>query len=124
MSIVVAGFLFVQGPSWSSVCTIDGSHLRPRGMEMVQLTGATIRNVSRGVIGARCCSHSWRAGFLIVGVPGADPGFRFAVLGIIQIGPAILFLLLSFGADVHADALPCSRLTWSRLTARQSPSQS
>ena len=95
MSIVVAGFLFCPGPKLVELfARLMDRVLRPRGMEMVQLTGATIRNVSRGVIGvALLQSFLAGAGFLIAGVPGAGIlAFGSLVLGIIQIGPAILFL--------------------------------
>jgi predicted PurR-regulated permease PerM len=95
MSIVVAGFLFCPGPKLVELfAQLMDRILRPRGMEMVQLTGATIRNVSRGVIGvALLQSFLAGAGFLIAGVPGAGIlAFGSLVLGIIQIGPAILFL--------------------------------
>ena len=52
LSIVVAGFLFCPGPKLVDALAQVMEHiLRPRGREMVRLAGATIRNVSRGVIG-------------------------------------------------------------------------
>jgi predicted PurR-regulated permease PerM len=95
VSIIVAGFLFNPGPH-----LVDGlvqfmeRVFRPRGLEMVQLAGATIRNVSRGVIGiALLQSFLAGAGFLAAGVPGAGIlAFLSLLLGIVQIGPAIVFL--------------------------------
>jgi predicted PurR-regulated permease PerM len=95
LSIIVAGFLFCPGPKLVDVLAQIMDHiLKPRGTEMVQLAGATIRNVSRGVIGvALLQSFLAGAGFLMAGVPGAGIlAFASLVLGIVQIGPAILFL--------------------------------
>ena len=68
--------------------------LSHRGKELVQLAGATIRNVSRGVVGiALLQSLLAGAGFLAAGIPAAGMlAFVALLLGIVQIGPAILFL--------------------------------
>jgi predicted PurR-regulated permease PerM len=95
LSIVIAGFLFCPGPKLVHALAQIMEHvLRPRGTEMVQLAGATIRNVSRGVIGvALLQSLLAGAGFLVAGVPGAGVlAFASLVLAIVQIGPTILFL--------------------------------
>jgi len=61
---------------------------------MVHLAGATIRNVSRGVIGiALIQSLLGGVGFLAAGIPGAGIlAFASLFLGIVQIGPALVFL--------------------------------
>jgi predicted PurR-regulated permease PerM len=95
LSITVAGFLFTRGPQ-----LVDGLSsfldrvLSHRGRELVQLAGATIRNVSRGVIGIAFLQAILAgAGFVAAGVPA--PGvlaFLALLLGIVQIGPTILFV--------------------------------
>jgi predicted PurR-regulated permease PerM len=95
LSIIVAGFLFCPGPKLVNILAQVMEHiLRSRGKEMVQLAGATIRNVSRGVIGVALLQSFFAgAGFIVAGVPAAGLlSFATLVLGIIQIGPAILFL--------------------------------
>jgi predicted PurR-regulated permease PerM len=95
LSILIAGFLFCPGPKLVDALAQILEHvLRPRGTEMIQLAGATIRNVSRGVIGvAMLQSLLAGAGFLVGGVPGAGVlAFASLVLSIVQIGPTILFL--------------------------------
>lgn len=95
LSIILAGFLFCPGPKLVKVLArIMERVLNPRGTEMVELAGATIRNISRGVLGvALLQSFLGGIGFLVAGVPGAGI-FAFAslVLGILQIGPGVLFL--------------------------------
>jgi predicted PurR-regulated permease PerM len=95
VSIVIAGFLFTRGPQLADALSafLDRA-LSNRGREIVQLAGATIRNVSRGVVGIAFLQAILAgAGFIAAGVPA--PGvlaFVALLLGIIQIGPTILLV--------------------------------
>ena len=73
VSIIIAGLLFCPGPKLvERLAQIIDRILHPRGLEMVHLAGATIRNVSRGVIGiALLQSLLGGVGFLAAGIPGA-----------------------------------------------------
>lgn len=108
LSIIVAGFLFCPGPKLVKVLArIMERVLNPRGTEMVELAGATIRNISRGVLGvALLQSFLGGIGFLVAGVPGAGI-FAFAslVLGILQIGPGVLFLPILVWSWMTQEAL-------------------
>jgi predicted PurR-regulated permease PerM len=94
-AIVIAGFLFSPAPQ-----LVDGLGallrriLSEGGEEMVHLAGSTIRNVSRGVVGiALLQSLLAGLGFLVAGIPAAGfLGCVVLILGIIQIGPAILLI--------------------------------
>jgi predicted PurR-regulated permease PerM len=95
VAIVIAGFLFARGPQIADVLSVVvGRMLSLRGKELVQLAGATIRSVSRGVIGiALLQAFLGGAGFLVAGVPAAGVlAFVALLLGILQIGPSILFV--------------------------------
>ena len=95
VAIVIAGFLFTRGPSLVDVLgAFLNRVLSHRGKELVQLAGATIRNVSRGVVGiALLQSLLAGAGFLAAGIPAASAlAFVALLLSIVQIGPAVLFL--------------------------------
>jgi predicted PurR-regulated permease PerM len=95
VAIIIAGFLFTRGPMLVDVLsTFVSRTLSHRGKELVQLAGATIRNVSRGVVGiALLQSLLAGAGFLAAGIPAAGVlAFVALLLSIVQIGPAILFL--------------------------------
>jgi predicted PurR-regulated permease PerM len=95
VAIVIAGFLFTRGPRLVEVLgAFLNRALSHRGKELVQLAGATIRNVSRGVVGiALLQSLLAGAGFLAAGIPAAGVlAFVTLLLGIVQIGPSILFL--------------------------------
>src|SRR5207249_1497216 len=67
-----------------------------RGEEFVDLAGARIRNVSRGIIGiAMLQALLAGVGLLFAGVPAAGLfSFLVLVLGIIQIGPSVVLLPL------------------------------
>ena len=94
-SIVIAGFLFLPGPRFAAGVRAFASRIiAPRGAHFVDLAGATIRNVSRGVIGVALI-QALLAGLALVftGVPGAGlAAFAVLALGIVQIGAAPVLL--------------------------------
>jgi predicted PurR-regulated permease PerM len=95
VAIIIAGFLFGRGPQIADALSVAVERmLSLRGRELVQLAGAMIRSVSRGVIGiALLQAFLGGAGFLIAGVPAAGVfAFVALLLGILQIGPSILFV--------------------------------
>jgi len=93
VGIIVAGFLFAPAPSIVGAVKNFLRRLTPdRGEEFANLAGATIRAVSRGVIGISVLQALLAGiGLMIAGVPGASL-ITSAVLifGIIQIGPTII----------------------------------
>jgi predicted PurR-regulated permease PerM len=94
-AIVIAGFLFSPGPQLlGALRALLRRILSDRGEEMVQLAGGTIRNVSRGVVGIAVLQAVLAGlGFLAAGIPAAGfLGFVALVLGIVQIGPAVLII--------------------------------
>jgi predicted PurR-regulated permease PerM len=95
VSIMIAGFLFTRGPQLvDALSTFLSRALSRRGRELVELAGATIRSVSRGVIGISVLQALLAGGgFLAAGIPAAGVlAFVALLLGIIQIGPALLFV--------------------------------
>lgn len=93
VSVIIAGFLFSPGPllvaaTKTLALRIDSTH----GEEFVELSGATIRAVSRGVIGISLLQAVLGGiGMSLAGVPGTSLlTFAILVLGIIQIGPLII----------------------------------
>lgn len=95
VAIAISGFLFSRGPQLvDALSAFLGRVLSHRGRDLVQLAGATIRNVSRGVVGiALLQALLGGAGFLAAGIPAAGVlAFVALLLGIVQIGPGILFI--------------------------------
>lgn len=94
-SVVIAGFLFLPGPRLAAGARAFASRLvQPRGAHFVDLAGATIRNVSRGVVGVALL-QALLAGVILhlAGIPGAGMiAFGVLLLCIVQIGPAPILL--------------------------------
>ena len=95
IAIVVAGFMFNPGPQLvDALRAILRRILSDRGDELMQLAGATIRNVSQGVIGVALLQTALGGlGLVVADVPAAGfLTFVALLLAIIQIGPALVFL--------------------------------
>jgi predicted PurR-regulated permease PerM len=94
-SVVIAGFLFAPGPRLAAGARgFAGRLVAPRGALFVDLAGATIRNVSRGVIGVALL-QALLAGVILyaAGIAGAGLiAFGILLLCIVQIGPAPILL--------------------------------
>jgi predicted PurR-regulated permease PerM len=97
IAVVISGFLFIPGPSLiHSIKNVIGRVAAARGEEFIDLAGATIRNVSRGIIGIAVLQALLAGiGLLFAGVPAAGLfSFLVLVLGIIQVGPSVILLPL------------------------------
>jgi predicted PurR-regulated permease PerM len=97
VAAAISGFLLVPGPSLVQSMKNVSRHLTAaRGVEFVDLAGATIRNVSRGIIGVAALQTLLAGlGMLFVGIPAAGLfSFMILLLGIIQIGPTIVIVPL------------------------------
>jgi predicted PurR-regulated permease PerM len=97
VALVISGFLFIPGPSLiHSVKNIFGRVAPERGEEFVDLAGATIRNISRGIIGIAILQALLAGiGLLFAGVPAAGLfSFLVLLLGVIQIGPSVILVPL------------------------------
>jgi predicted PurR-regulated permease PerM len=95
IAIAVAGFLFSPAPSLVDAITLFSRRLASgQGEKFVQLAGATIRAVSRGVVGVSALQALLAGlGLLVAGIPGASLiTSAVLILGIIQIGPSIVLI--------------------------------
>ena len=89
-SVIVAGFLFSPGPQIVAVFKLMARRVDAGlGEEFVEIAGATIRAVSRGVIGVSVLQALLAGvGMSLAAVPGSDLlTFAFLVFGIVQLGP-------------------------------------
>ena len=92
---VLAGFLLSPGPMLvETVAVFLRRRVSQRSSEFMQLAGATVRNVSQGVIGVSLLQALLAGlGLTVAGVPGASLiAFGVLVLGIIQIGPSLILI--------------------------------
>jgi predicted PurR-regulated permease PerM len=97
VALVISGFLLIPGPSLvHSVKNIFSRVAAERGEEFVDLAGATIRNISRGIIGIAILQALLAGiGLLFAGVPAAGLfSFLVLLLGVIQIGPSVILVPL------------------------------
>ena len=95
LATIISGFLFIPGPRLvHSVKNVFQHLAAKRGEMFVDVAGATIRNVSRGVIGIAVVQALLAGiGLIIGGVPAAGLiSFVVLLLAIIQIGPAIILI--------------------------------
>jgi predicted PurR-regulated permease PerM len=96
-AVVISGFLFVPGPRFVNAFKAVTDHVASRrGAEFVDLAGATIRNLARGVIGISLLQALLAGlGLIAAGVPGAGLfSFLALVLGIVQIGASVVIVPL------------------------------
>jgi predicted PurR-regulated permease PerM len=95
VSVIVAGFLLSPGPSLVGAVKAFARHIESnRGEHFVDLAGATIRSVSRGVIGISILqAFAAGIGLWLAGVPGASViTFGVLIFGIVQIGPSLIII--------------------------------
>jgi predicted PurR-regulated permease PerM len=95
IATIISGFLFIPGPRLvHSVKNIFQHLAAKRGEMFVDVAGATIRNISRGVMGIAIVQALLAGiGLILAGVPGAGLiSFAVLLLGIIQIGPAVILI--------------------------------
>ncbi len=113
-SSIIAGVLFVPGPRLARFARRFAKRITAtRGEAFVDMAGATIRNVSRGVIGVSLLQALLIGiGFIAAGVPAAGPlAIAALVLAIIQIGPGIVVIGALIWSWSNQDALTAGLLT-------------
>jgi predicted PurR-regulated permease PerM len=94
LSLVIAGFLLCPAPAMLNGIKTFSRRLTARGEQFVELAGATVRSVTRGVIGIAILQAALVAiGLVVARIPGAGViTFVSLILAIIQIGPTIIIL--------------------------------
>ena len=94
-SIIIAGFLFSPAPSLADAVKKFACRLNStQGEDFVIQAGATIRAVSRGVIGISVLQALLAGiGLMVAGIAQASLiAFAVLICGIIQIGPSIILI--------------------------------
>jgi predicted PurR-regulated permease PerM len=119
ISVIIAGFLFAPGPALvraikTAVTRIDSK----RAEHFVELSGSTIRTVSRGVIGVSLLQAAIGGlGLQLAGAPGASLlTLCILVLAIVQIGPLLVVVPSILWAWTEMNTLPAFFLTCCMLT--------
>lgn len=97
VAVAISGFLLLPGPHLVSSARLVFRRIAAgRGDEFVDLIGATIRNLARGVIGVSLLQALLAGvGLIVAGVPAAGfLSFLILVLGIIQIDALLIIVPL------------------------------
>lgn len=106
LSVIIMGVLFSPGPTMvKGLQTFADRVFAPRGSEFVLLAGATIRNVTKGVVGVAAIQAAvvWVL-LAAFGFSSAAPlAFVCLILSIIQIGPGLVLI-------------PCIIYAWSSMS--------
>ena len=114
VSVLIAGFLFVPGPRLGDVIKTFARRIAAdRGAHFVDLAGATIRNISRGVIGVALL-QALLVGLILTlfGVPAAGViAFLVLLFCIVQVGPVPVVLPVIIWAWSTKDTGPALILT-------------
>lgn len=108
LSVIVSGFLFKPGPTLAKAAgRFVHRVIGARGDEFVALAGATVRSVSRGVIGVALIQALLiGVGLIVAGVPAAGVlCFIALILAIVQIGPGLVVLPAIIWMWTSADTL-------------------
>lgn len=114
VSVILAGFLFTSGPRVVSASRNIQTRLLPqRNQDFVALAGATIRTVSNGVIGVAVLQSLLAGiGLKLAGVPHAGVlAFAVLVLGILQIGSAIVLIPVIIWIWTTKEVMPALLIT-------------
>jgi predicted PurR-regulated permease PerM len=108
LAAIISGFLLIPGPALvESIKNILAHVVGNRGEEFLKLAGATIRNVSRGVIGIAMLQALLAGiGLLVARFPAAGLfSFLVLLLGILQIGPSLILIPLIVWSWFRMDAM-------------------
>ena len=113
-AVVIAGVLLVSAPTLvTSVRTTFRHMAGERGDEFVDLIGATIRNLARGLIGVSIAQALLAGiGLMLAGVPA--PGvisLLILVLGILQIDAAVVVIPILIWAWLNFETTTAALLT-------------
>jgi predicted PurR-regulated permease PerM len=114
VSVLVMGFLFLSAPALVDLLESLAAKIdKANGVRSVELAGATIRAVSRGVIGVSLLQAIVAGvGMSLAGVPGASIlTLLVLILGIVQVGPGLVSVPVVIWAWLTLAPLPAIGLT-------------
>jgi len=109
VAVLISGFLLLPGPTLVDVARSASRRIAVRrGNEFIDLIGATIRNLARGVIGVSVLQSLLAGiGLMVAQVPGAGAfGFLVLLLGIIQIDAGVVLVPIILWSWTKMDTTP------------------
>ncbi|GAA6180538.1 AI-2E family transporter [Shimia sp. NS0008-38b] len=116
LSVIVMGMMLSPGPKLGEMAETFGNRVfAPKGGDFIKMATATIRNVSRGVLGVAALQAGLMGIVMVLfGIKAAGPlAVVILILGIIQVGPMLVVIPLliwawgsmAFGAALLLTAL-------------------
>jgi predicted PurR-regulated permease PerM len=114
LAVIVAGVLLAYSDRLTATLgSLAGRIADARGRHFVEIAGATIRNVSQGVIGVALLQSALLGlGMLVAGVPFAGAiTFACLVLAIVQVGPNIVMIPVMIWAWIAMPAVHAGLFT-------------
>lgn len=111
LSLIVAGIFLVNGKSGYQLSRNLASSVTPqRGHELVDLSIATIRSVTKGVLGVAIVQTALAViGLVAMGIPGAGIwGAIVLLLAVMQLPPWLVLLPISLWVFSVADTVPAT----------------
>jgi predicted PurR-regulated permease PerM len=103
LAILLAGFLLATGPTNAKIVRLVFDRLfLEKGPEFQELTEATIRSVTNGIIGVAIIQTICAGlGFILVGLPGAGLWtMLFLVAAVLQVGVVVLIPAVAFAFTI------------------------
>lgn len=97
LSVIVMGMMLSPGPQLGEMLEKFGNRVfAPKGGEFVKMAAATVRNVSRGVLGVAALQAGLMGVVMVAfGIEAAGPlAVVILILGIIQVGPTLVVVPL------------------------------
>ncbi len=97
LSVIVMGMMLSPGPKLGDMVQKFGNRVfAPKGGEFVEMAAATVRNVSRGVLGVAALQAGLMGiVMMLFGIEAAGPlAVVVLILGIIQVGPTLVVIPL------------------------------
>ena len=97
LSVIVMGMMLSPGPKLGDMVQKFGNRVfAPKGGEFVEMAAATVRNVSRGVLGVAAIQAGLMGVVMVLfGIEAAGPlAVVVLILGIIQVGPTLVVIPL------------------------------
>jgi predicted PurR-regulated permease PerM len=108
-ALVIAGFLYSPGPSLvNTLKAVSLRYVPNRSEDFIELAGATIRAVARGVIGISLVQAMLAGiGFAVAGIPGVSLlVILILIFSVVQIGPSIIIIPAVIWSWFTMDTMP------------------
>jgi predicted PurR-regulated permease PerM len=120
VSILLAGFFLATGPTSAKLVRQAFDRIfGKQGPEFAELTEATIRSVTNGIVGVAIIQAVFASlGFVVVGLPGAGLwGIIFLLAAVLQVGAVVLVPAVMLAFSIASTSNATFFLVWCIIVA-------